>query len=152
MTEPYQPYPPDQPPQGQPPPVPLPVPPPGFMIGTASGVQSRLESSSQNRLGMTVLSFRLHASDRDQPVEVEMRALSLFGTVRDGDLVSVPSTIGRSGRIEPTEVQNLTTKTLVKVSRPSKAGRVVVIVILLLLLVFFVLFIAAIMVGMSSSG
>lgn len=147
MTEPYQPYPPNQPvPPQQPQPVPA-VPPPteqpvqGFITGVAAGVQTRVEGSNQNARGMTVLNFRLHPADRDQPIEVEMRSYSLTGSIRDGDQVAMPATVSRSGQLEPRELQNMTTGTVVKATGATtgrKAAAIVVAVIMVVLLALVV--------------
>lgn len=83
---------------------------------TATAVQTRVEGGGPNAPGETVLSFRLRGAGRDQPVEVELRAHRLTGTVAEGDQVVVPATIGRSGRLEPQRLQNLTTR----VRRPHR--------------------------------
>ena len=73
------------------------------------------------------MAFRLVDASTGQPTEVELRGRSIVGTVRDGDWVEVPGPVGRSGRLEPLTVHNLTTrsKVVARGSSRSPAARVV---------------------------
>lgn len=151
MTEPYQPYPrePSIPvPAGQPLPPSL----PGHVTGVASGVQARVEGSTQDRRGMTVLNFRVHPGDRDQPIEVELRGYTLVGTVRDGDVVAIPGPVAASGRLEPARLQNLTTGTAVTTTGPARAGRTCGIVIVSVLVAIILLVIGLVALRLFASA
>lgn len=156
MTDPsgtYQPYEPDdrRPVLAQ---TPITVSGQGQWTGTATGVQTRVEGGGPNARGETVLSFRLRAADRDQPVEVELRAHRLTGTVAEGDQVVVPGTIGRSGRLEPQRLQNLTTHTVVGAASTVHRGLRVAFVVIFVVLGFLAILIGAVVMlfGAGVSG
>jgi hypothetical protein len=130
-----------------PPPTPLPVARPprpastGHLVGRVDGAATRVESYGHERSSQTVLSFRLLDAG-ERPVEVELRGLSLAGTVRDGDWVEVADQ-RRGGRIEAAALTNLTTGSEVKAvgserSPGAKVFKVVFVAIFLAILVTFV--------------
>lgn len=155
MTEPDATYPPYEPGDRSPVPAqaPLPVSGRGTWTGTATGVQTRVEGGGQNARGETVLTFRLRSAAQDQPVEVELRAYRLTGTVAEGDQVAVPGTIGRSGRLEPRQLQNLTTNTVVGAAPFHRGLRIAFITVFALIAVMAILIIGGMaLFGMGMSG
>jgi hypothetical protein len=83
------------------------------------------------------MAFRLVDPQTSRPTEVELRGLSIAGTVRDGDWVEVAGEPARSGRLEPLRVANVTTGSEVSAvgSSSSPVARVLAVVIILVFLV-----------------
>jgi hypothetical protein len=106
-------------------------------MGRAEGVTVRVESRGSTTSSETVLAFRLVDPQTSRPTEVELRGLSIAGTVRDGDWVEVAGEPARSGRLEPRRVTNVTTGSEVSAvgSSRSPAARVLAVVILLVFVV-----------------
>jgi membrane-associated protease RseP (regulator of RpoE activity) len=144
MNEPSD-FPPHQPslPSNQPPRLPA----PGHLIGVAEATTLRAESDPyvENRL-ITVLSFRLQVPGQPQPVEVDMRGISLTGTVRDGDWIEVPSQRDKAGVLAVSSANNLTTGLAVRImgrGRPSGPRTVAAAVFLVVALVMLVMIVLA---------
>ena len=97
----------------------------GHRVGRVQGVTTRVESPGSTVASQTVLAFRLVEHGSAQPREVELRGRSIAGTLQDGDWVEVAGEPGRSGRLEPERVTNLTTGSEVTAlgSASSRAGR-----------------------------
>jgi hypothetical protein len=106
-------------------------------MGRAEGVTMRVESRGSTTSSVTVLGFRLVDPQTSRPTEVELRGLSIAGTVRDGDWVEVAGEPARSGRLEPLRVTNVTTGSEVSAvgSSRSPAARVLAVVIILVFVV-----------------
>jgi hypothetical protein len=106
-------------------------------MGRAEGVTVRVESRGSTTSSETVLAFRLVDPQTSRPTEVELRGVSIAGTVRDGDWVEVAGEPARSGRLEPLRVTNVTTGSEVSAvgSSRSPAARVLAVVILLVFVV-----------------
>ncbi|SDR69335.1 hypothetical protein SAMN04488543_0068 [Friedmanniella luteola] len=118
---------------------------PGARVGRVEGATTRVEGHGANVRSESVLGFRLVDPQSGVPTEVELRGTSIAGTVRDGDWVEVAGEPGRSGRLEPSRVHNLTTRADVVVagSDRSPMARMVA----LLIIVVFVIVAAVIIVG-----
>jgi len=82
---------------------------PGHRVGRAEGVSTRVEGQGSEHASQSVLGFRLVDPGTGRPAEVELRGRTISGTVREGDWVEVAGEPGRSGRLEPRKVTNLTT-------------------------------------------
>ena len=119
---------------------------PGARIGRAEGATTRVEGRGSDARSETVLAFRMVDPASGTPTEVELRGSSIAGTVRDGDWVEVMGDPGRSGRLEPRRVHNLTTRSDV-VTDGSSRGPVARVVAVLVVL-FFVLVLAGILVSL----
>ena len=118
---------------------------PGARVGRAAGVHTRVEARGE-RSSRTVLAFRLVDPATGLPTEVELRGPSISGTVREGDWVEVAGTPGRSGRLEPGRVVNLTTRSEVSVAGVVRGPLAKALAVLLVL--FFVGVLLALVFGL----
>lgn len=108
-------------------------------VGQVTGALTRQEGSGPDVRGVTVTSFRLVDPQTGVPTEVELRGRSVVGTVRDGDWVEVPGAPGRSGRLEPLLMFNLTTRSEVVVKgRVRSTGATVAVALIVLVLVLVI--------------
>ena len=113
-------------------------------------MQTRVEAQGHERTSETVLSFRLVEVPGGRPVEVELRGVSLSGSVRDGDWIEVPDRPDRSGRLEVAVADNLTTGSQVTARGSSKSPAVRVYkVVFLLVFVAMLAFILVQFISMS---
>lgn len=115
---------------------------PGHRVGLVQGVATRVENLGSNLSSSTVLGFRLVDPATTTATEVELRGRSIAGTLRDGDWVEVAGEPGRSGRLEPDRVTNLTTSsevTAIGAGRGPLAKVLAVLFVLLFLVVLVVI-------------
>lgn len=116
----------------------------GHLVGRAGSSETRVGRAGDELGGDTVLSFRLLTRDGPGSRAVQVRGNTIVGTVSDGDWVEVEER-ERSGRLEVSQLQNLTSRTLVRaVGRSSLGGArlsrraVLVLIVLVVLLVVWV--------------
>jgi hypothetical protein len=106
--------------------------------GVVRGI-SRWSETGFNNSTTQVITFRIERFDASgaalPPIPVEMRALSMHGTIREGDWVVAPDRWQRGKTLKPRRIHNLTTGTDLR-----GTGRVRGVVARL----FFLLFVAAV--------
>jgi hypothetical protein len=127
-----------------------------MVTGQVSEFQERYERAALDHTPIMVWSFRLERQDdRGQPlprVAVEIRGTAFDGTLASGDWVRIDENWQPGTTLQPRQVTNLSTNSVVhaKGAGPgSNAGKIVALVIFA---IFFLSILIWIIVGTASSG
>jgi hypothetical protein len=128
----------------------------GKIRGIVRGFQSRSESQSmgQGHRTWTVWTFRLESHDQGsnlvQRIPVEMRGLSMEGSINDGDEVEIPGRWQPGQTVQPSEAYNVTTHSTVRSKGVTRGQRTCSTVALVFFLVFIAVIVAVAVFGWNS--